>query len=1068
MQCPRCKHENRMIASFCEACGSPLALPDRVEQVLDLTEGERRQATVLFADLSGYTAMGECLDPEELDDLVARIKTRSAQIVERHGGIVNQFRGDEVFALFGVPIAHEDDPVRAVRAARDLHTMVRSISPEVEERTGGPLRFHSSICSGLIIASQRDSRDGAVGVTGDAINTGARLAALAQPDEILLNPEARAQIEDYFETSALQPVALKGKADPLVAYRVEKETPIQSRFDAAQRRGLTRFAGREAELTLLQTCLDRAVSGRGQLVTVVGEAGIGKSRLVFEFRHSLDRKAVTILEGRCQSFGTATPYLPFIDALRRGLQLREGEAGEILHMKAVANILAIDRNLERYLAHYLQLLSISSPTHRLPEQLQGIELRQALELALVSLFEANSRHRPIVWFVEDWHWRDTASADALRTLARHCETLPLMIVVAYRPEYEERWDHLHHHTQIHLQPLDIPGTEAVIRSVFATSTLPPGFADLVHERTGGNPFFSEEICKALLEQGHVVIADGHANISGPLETLNLPETIQATIRARVDRLDRESKEILRVASVLGREFGKRLLQKVCRTDAKLTRILESLRSQNLIQTLRIAPEAEYMFKHVLTQIVVYETLLHQQRKALHATVAEAIEGLYRDRLEEHYETLAHHFRNSMDGDKAVHYLELAGEKAAGIFALPDARKHFQDAISIIDAQAKSEDSMRRRIDLTLKLAKASHYATSGDTLKTLEIARDYAQQLGDSHRLARIAYWMGGVYRMLGNHPRVFAVLGECMKLSQALGDEELQAFSLHVMGRACYLTGDYAKGVQFMDKGIIISERLGNLPEVSYSCGFSADCHAWLGEFDKAFLLAGRSMDLAQESGDISRQGGSNWYLAAVYCMHGDWVEGLAAASRCVEFARRIGGAYLIGAGISLQGWANFMLGQREIGIALLKEGFQRIQDSGSLQGTALYASMVADHLALAGMREEAIVYANKALDFYREFGEGNGEAPAHRAIGLATALVSQPDWVFVDISIEKSLHAARLRGERPHHAITLLRHAELLTIRGEIPLARARMSEARCLFAEMGMSWWLAQGEKWESRQQ
>ena len=379
-------------------------------------------------------------------------------------------------------------------------------------------------------------------------------------------------------------------------------------------------------------------------------------------------------------------------------------------------------------------------------------------------------------------------------------------------------------------------------------------------------------------------------------------------------------------------------------------------------------------------------------------MGSGIETLYSDRLEEHYEALAYHYSHSLEGEKAVHYLELAGDKAAGVFSLPEARKHYLDGIALIDAQDKGPDRLRKRIDLTLKLAKASHYATSGETLKTLKIARDYAQELGDEHRLARISYWMGAVYRMLGNHPQVFAVLGECVQLAQALGDEELQAFSLHVMGRACYLTGDYARGIHYMDEGIAISERLGNLPEVSYSCGFSADCLAWLGDFEKAFLLAERSMNLALKSGDLSRQGGSNWYLAAVLCMHGDWDKGLAAASYCVEFAKRIGGAYLIGAGVTVQGWARFMLGQREAGIALLKEGFQLIQSSGSLQGTALYASMVADHLVLAGMREETILYSKKALDFFREFGEGNGEAPAHRTLGLAAALTSMPDWAMVD----------------------------------------------------------------------
>jgi tetratricopeptide (TPR) repeat protein len=585
--------------------------------------------------------------------------------------------------------------------------------------------------------------------------------------------------------------------------------------------------------------------------------------------------------------------------------------------------------------------------------------------------------------------------------------------------------------------------------------LPPGFSSLVFERTGGNPFFSEEVSRALLEQGHVVVENGLVDVTTALETMDLPESVQATIRSRIDRVDREAKEVLRIASVIGREFSARLLQQVCRPGGRLTRVLQQLVAHDLIQQLWPASEKRYMFKHVLTQVVAYETLLHQQRRALHETVGHALEQLFVGRLEEIYEALAHHYMHGGDEAKAVHFLDRAGDKAAGVFSLIEACRHYRDAIALLDAPPATPERQRSRIDITLKLAKASHYATSEDTLKTLEVARAYAVQLGDDHRLARVAYWMGGVYRMLGNHPRVFAELNECMKLAERLGDEELQAFSLHVMGRACYLTGEYSKGIHYMERGMAISERLGNLPEISYSCGFSADCYAWLGDFDQAFPLAERSMTLAQKSGDLSRQGGSNWYAAAVHCMHGDWSNALSAASRCAELAQRIGGAYLIGAGVSVQGWATFMLGEREQGLALLREGFQRIQDSGSLQGTGLYAAMVADHLALAGLADEAVAYANKALSFLDQFGEGNGEAPAYRVLGMAAAL--NADWITAQAHLERSAQVARERGERPHLAITQLRLAALLRQRGEIGFAQERIAEARNLFAQMGMQWWL-----------
>jgi tetratricopeptide (TPR) repeat protein len=466
-----------------------------------------------------------------------------------------------------------------------------------------------------------------------------------------------------------------------------------------------------------------------------------------------------------------------------------------------------------------------------------------------------------------------------------------------------------------------------------------------------------------------------------------------------------------------------------------------------------------MFKHVLIQAVMYETLLHQQRKVLHARAGAAIEVQYPDRLEEHYEALAYHYGRSANAAKGIHYLELAGDKAAKVFSLAPARQHYEDAIALLDAGDKAAERLAQRVDITLKLARASHYAASEDTLATLEVARGYAQQLEDRYRIAQVGSWMGGIYRMLGNHRQVFSVLGECAQLAEALEDDEMLASAYHVMGRACYLTGDYQKGIDYMARGIEISERLGNLAEVSYSVGFSADCHAWLGEFDRALPLAERSMQLARDSADVSREGGANWYQAAVFCMQGEWERGLQAGTRCAELARRIGGAYLLGAGISAQGWASFGLGAQDQGIALMQEGLRMMEDSGSRQGTGLYASWIADACASAGRTDEAVEYANKALAFLERFGEGNGEAPSHRALALAAAERSPPDWRLVEQHIGESLRAADLRGERPQRAITMLRQAELLGRKGDRERSVAQLKEARQAFGDMGMGWWSEQ---------
>ena len=622
--CPQCSQVNPPGSKFCNECGHNLARPPAgtatpapanppesspvTTSLASIGEGERRQATVVFSDLSGYTSMSERLDPEEVESIMSRIKAEAVRIVEGHDGIVNQFVGDEVLALFGIPTAHEDDPIRAVRAARELHAFVRQISPEVEERIDSILRMHSGISTGLVVTHLRDIRDGSYGITGDTVNIGARLASRSGPDEILVSPETHRLITAYFQTEALEEVTVKGRTRPTTPYRVTGESAVQTRFEAAQQKGFTSFTGRQQELAALNACLDKTTGSNGQFVTILGEAGVGKSRLVYEFRHSLDRKKITVLQGRCQAYGASTPYFPHINALKRGLNLRDEDTPAELHDKAVANILAIDSSLEKYLPIFLHLLSIPSEQHPLPKNLHSQELATAIHEALAACFILNSKKQPMVLFFEDWHWADEASDAALKHLISITASHALMLLVIYRPEYSASWANWSHHSPINLMALDTRCSEDIVKSVWGVEHLPTGIASKIHKRTGGNPFFTEEISNALLEEGMVNIKDGEAVLSQAPEHLILPDTVQSVIRARLDRLDQISRESLRLASVIGREFAQRLLEQISTSKDTLSQALEELKVLEMIQQIRVIPEAEYMFKHVITQEVTYEML----------------------------------------------------------------------------------------------------------------------------------------------------------------------------------------------------------------------------------------------------------------------------------------------------------------------------------------------------------------------------------------------------------------------------------------------------------------------------
>ena len=792
--CPQCSHENVASSKFCSECGHSLAKPalsskpsdplrtDTPQQAHSVP-GERRQATILFSDLSGYTAMNEKLDPEEVEAIMRRIKDKAVRIVENHEGVVNQFIGDEIMALFGIPIAHEDDPLRAAKTALELHEMVRQISLEVETRTGQPLKMHTGIHTGLVVTALHDNRDGLYGLTGDTVNTGSRLGSKAGPDEILVSPEMQRLISPFFETEALEAVKMKGKAKPVVPYRVIAGSKIQSRFDASKQKGFTTYTGRDQDVATLHARLAKAGQADGQFVTVVGEAGIGKSRLLYEFRHSLDREKFTIFQGRCQSYGSDTPYLPFLDVLRQILHLREDDSQAELLEKVISMITAIDASLKQYIPIYLHLLSIQSD-YPLPGSLEGDALRQIIQEALSAVITLNTAQNPVLLILEDWHWSDEASEGALKHLIGVIASFPLMVVVNYRPNYRSNWGNLSYHTPVVLSPLDASRTKSIIKSVLGAARLPQELGTFIYKRTSGNPFFTEEVCYSMAEEGVVVVKDGQATLTHSLKNLALPDTVQAIIRTRLDRLDNATKETLQLASVIGRVFARRILEQIHSSRVALSESLDALKALEMIVQTQVLPEPEYTFKHVLTQEVAYQTLLLQRRKVLHDQVGKAIEELYKDRFEEQVNLLCHHFSLAENWPKAVYYGRQVAEKATRLC-------QYHEAVTMLEQiQAwllRLPEDQARQENLTDALLQQERlYETLGQREKQQAIIDQLLsllQPTDDRASLAEVYVRQGELCTQVGRFDEAEHVLSEALTIRRALSDVVGESSVLRSMG---------------------------------------------------------------------------------------------------------------------------------------------------------------------------------------------------------------------------------------------------------------------------------------------
>ncbi len=733
--------------------------------------------------------------------------------------------------------------------------------------------------------------------------------------------------------------------------------------------------------------------------------------------------------------------------------------------KAIENIRAIDPALEPFIPHYLHLLSIPSLDHPMPEDLQGDDLRRAIEHALGAILTLGARRKPLVLILEDWHWCDEASNSALKNMIGLVGHHPLMVVVLYRPEYARNWGDMEHYTAIVLKSLGATQTETILRAVLGAESVPEGLAERVYAHTGGNPFFIEEIGRALIDDETVVVQDGQALLSEAVENLTLPDTIEALIRTRLDRLDADSQGVLRLASVIGRVFSGVLLEKVYMDRRRLAAALDELKAQNLVQQTQVLPEPVYIFRHVLAVAVVYRTLLHRRRSELHGQVARAIEALYQDRLEEHYETLAHHYTRSEDTDKSIHYVERAGDKAAGYYSMDEARRNYERAIELLDGLDMTPAQQRQHIDINLKWAAASFYTADEAQLAKFHSSLEIADKLGDVTRLVKTTNILGRIHYSKGNMSAATAVFEKCVEMAQAQEDDALLALPYNIIGRTKLFSAEFTKGIDYLQKGIPMIEREGNQEEVAWSKSMLALTLGWVGQFDEALPLLEHVLDMTRQAGNLIAESATLSRFGYAQLLRGDWQDAIRAFSQAIDLSQRIGNQIVSGQANGALGYATFMSGSGQQGMANIKKGIMAVEAAQSYFGLSVLYAWLGEAYTIAGDSDQGRIAARKSLRI-REFGERYGEVTAHRALTLAHAGKQDFNWSRVDSHMRESIRLAQERRERPSQAITHFRGAEILNRNGDLVAARDQIDQATSLFRDMGMDWWTEQAEALRGR--
>ena len=824
MVCPECGFENLPAEKFCGKCGYQLAklreaqaidysdpqsytpkpLANKILTTRSSLEGERKLVTVLFADVANYTAMSEKLDPEEVHQIVDGCFRILMDEIHRYEGTITQFTGDGAMALFGAPIAHEDHAQRACYAGLSIQKALAEYGEKVRKERGLDFKMRIGLNSGpVVVGSIGDDLRVDYTAIGDTTNLAARVEQAAKPGEVWMSQETRNIIWGYFKEESVGEIPLKGKAQPQHLYRLISDLPeVRTRFAVGLARGMTDLVGRRPEMEALRSAYERVKGGEAQVVGVVGEPGVGKSRLVYEFQKVLGADEA-FLTGFCVPFGRNINFLPVIDVVKAAFGIVEGmteeEVGNRIKKRA-------EDGLAPMVPFYRNLLSLKVDDPRF-NALDPEGRKFGTFEAVKSLLLAMSEEKPVVIFLEDVHWMDKISEEFF-TYFSHCiHGYKILMISASRPEGIPSWAQGAHYQRLGLETLSFDASIRLVRNILGGLPLDPALERKIVEKTGGNPFFVEEIVRDLLDGGELVKSGDRYVCNRPINQLEIPNTIQGVLAARMDRLSEDLKQTLQVASVIGRDFAFRILKSIMELGEELRVRLTSLVGLEILYEKALYPELEYIFKHALTQEVAYESLLKQRRREIHGRVARAIEELCADRLPEHYELLAHHYERSGNVEKAVQYLILAGERSWKNMAVQASNEFFGAALKVAEGAKLSLDPGTASRAHHMK-GSASYYMGNIDEAleelgKAAEISRRHGIVEIEKDSLVLLAV---SVMNSSMKDEEALRFFEQAIARAQDLGQKGTESGILASQGaHLCYL-GHVYQGYQMMAE----AERLG------------------------------------------------------------------------------------------------------------------------------------------------------------------------------------------------------------------------------------------------------------------
>ena len=1046
---------------------TPAHLAERILTSKNALEGERKQVTVLFADLKGSMELLADRDPEEARRILDPVLERMMEGVHRYDGTVNQVMGDGIMALFGAPLALEDHAVRACYAALRMQEQVSRYGDDMQRRHGTPVQIRVGLNSGeVVVRSIGNDLHMDYSAIGQTTHLASRMEQMAKPGTVLLTADTLRLAEGYIQVRPLGAVSIKGISESMEAFELSGASHARTRLQAAAVRGLTRFVGRQRDLEILGDALGRAADGKGQVVAIVGEPGVGKSRLFWEFTHTHRTQDWLIVEASSVSYGKATPYLPVIDLLKGYFKIADNDDARAIREKVTGKLLTLDRSLEPLLSPLLALLDQPVDDAQWQRLDPPQRRRQTLD-ALKRLWLREAQAQPLVLVFEDLHWVDSETQEFLNGLMDSVPTARLLLLFNYRPAYRHPWGSRTYYTQLRLDALTQESAQELLQSLLGPDPHLEPLNKILIERTEGNPFFLEESVRTLIETGALTGERGAYRPAHTVHDIDMPATVQALLAARIDRLAPEDKRLLQTAAVIGKDVPYTLLETISNLpDVALRHGLSQLQEAEFLYEAQLYPDLEYTFKHALTHDVAYGSLLQERRRELHGRIVEAIEVLYGDRLNEQAERLAHHALQAEVWEKALRYLRQAANKAATRWAFRESSRYLEGALEVVKRLPERADLAEQEIAIGLDLRGALvPQAKHQRIFEILSEVIPLAEKIGDRRCLALSNGYMAHIGLELFNQTMAHECGHRALKLAEEIRDVGLKASAEHFIVSVYHTIGDYDKAIPFGLSAAGISEeivvenfRKGVLSVIPY---FLPQVCAEVGRFAQALSVGEKLMGKAEVVANPFTICGMGIALGFVYLRRGDAGQAVAYLERSMKLCRTYDIDNWFPWTASSLGLAYALAGRQGESIELGNAAVKRGEELKLIRYQPLRVSLLANSYLISNRCEDALVAGREALELARRYHERGPEAWALYVIGASLAHLQFAERNEIRDSYLAALHLAEELRMLPLVAHCHMGLGILQSECGDVSAARTELKSALSMYREMEMQHWPKQAE-------